>query len=87
MTDKEAIIELKDLKDYCRSTFMKRTCEAYTQAIGKGIEALENQKTGHWVKNEEMSIMFDIWTCSECGGGGTKHFNYCAFCGAKMEGE
>lgn len=45
MTNKEAIEELKDLKDYCHSTFMKRTYEAYTQAINKAIEALENQKT------------------------------------------
>ena len=45
MTNQEAIIELKDLKDYCHSTFLKRTCEAYTQAINKAIETLENQSS------------------------------------------
>lgn len=50
-------------------------------------EALGNQKTGHWIKDEEMSIMFDIWTCSECGCGGAKHFKYCSYCGAKMKGD
>ena len=51
MERSEAIIELKDLKDYCRSTLMKRTCEAYTQAIDKGIEALEDQRIGCWIKD------------------------------------
>jgi len=45
MTNKQAIIELRDLEDYCNSTFLKRTCKAYTQAINKGIEAIENQKS------------------------------------------
>ena len=55
----------------------------------KRIKPLEEEvrQTGHWIKDEEMSIMFDIWVCSECGSGGGKHFKYYPCCGAKMEGE
>lgn len=55
MKREEAITELKDLKDYCRSTFLKRTCEAYTKAIDKGIEAIENQKS----VIEELEMMWE----------------------------
>ena len=60
------------------------------QALTMGIEALENQKTGHWRHYEGMLI------CSECG---TKFYDdimeycgddvpkCCLNCGAKMEGE
>ncbi|MBO7733858.1 MAG: hypothetical protein J6S67_14945 [Methanobrevibacter sp.] len=61
------------------------TIHEQVDALEMAIEALENQKTGHWIKDEEMSIMFDIWKCSECGGGGDKHFKYCSYCGSKME--
>jgi len=82
MTNQEAIEVLK-----LNNPFMAgKDKENFSKAIDKGIEALENQKIGHWIK-DEMSIMFDIWVCSECGGGGDKHFKYCPHCGAKMEGE
>ena len=79
MNREEAIKILKD------TLYDERTPSNYLQAVKMGRQALENQKTGHWIKDEEMSIMFDIWKCSECGGGGDKHFKYCSYCGAKME--
>lgn len=87
MKIEEAITELKDLKDYCSSTFMIRTYEAYAQAINKGIEALENQKIGHWIKNApEWQNIDPPYICSECGNFHLRKTNYCDQCGAKMEG-
>ena len=62
--------------------------DEYSELMSK-IENLSGivLQTGHWIKDKEMSIMFDIWTCSECGCGGDKHFKYCPHCGVKMEGE
>ena len=92
MTNQEAITELKDLKDYCHSTFMKRTCEVYTQAIDKGIKSLEKQKTGHWVNIPKHSLdgehpSYDVIKCSECETHWEYKFSYCPNCGAKMGGE
>ena len=64
------------------------------QALTMGIEALENQKTGHW-EEEEMYDGDVAYRCSECGEEfclieGTpidNLYNYCPNCGAKMEGE
>lgn len=73
--------------DDCDLCYAQGNMGEQKEWLRMGIEALEKQKTGHWVKDEEMSIMFDIWICSECGSGGDKHFKYCACCGAKMKGE
>lgn len=92
MTNQEAIIELKDLKDYCRNTFMIRTYEAYTQAINKGIKSLENQKIGHWIA-QDIHNCHTNFKCSKCGyihsfthlyGKPTADYTYCPYCGAKM---
>lgn len=47
-------------------------------------EALENQKTGHWIETD-----MDIYECSEChiGLALLEKENYCPHCGAKMKGE
>lgn len=81
MTNKEAVNEICDMANALQIMYKSKQ----GQALQMAIESLENQKTGHWVK-DEMSIMFTIWECSECGGGGDKHFKYCPNCGAKMEG-
>ena len=53
-----------------------------------GIEALENQKTGHWIDDEFGT------RCSCCNihthldkFGRPMRLLHCSFCGAKMEGE
>ena len=54
-----------------------------------GIEALENQKTGHWILDETDNSI----TCDKCGcliwandiSNGEAH--YCPNCGANMKGE
>lgn len=48
------------------------------------IKALENNKTGHWIWRSYGGI--DTCKCSVCGGGSWEmEFDYCAYCGAKME--
>ena len=79
MTNQEAIKILK-------GTIKKpNTKDGYLgQALTMGIEALERQKTGHWIETDLY-----IYECSECHIGtsvGSKD-NFCPNCGAKMEGE
>jgi len=61
--------------------------DAYTkdkyEALNMAIEALENQKTGHWIK--EWHIDRFEYVCSECDCGEEFQTHYCPNCGAKME--
>lgn len=55
------------------------------EALGIAVEALENQKTGHWISKPNI---YGVVYCSECDYElHTNNTNYCANCGAKMEGE
>lgn len=78
MTRKEAIEELKARKEHYE---MGDGCEFLVEALDKGIEALENQKIGHWIETD-----LDIYECSECHIGTSVGFkeNFCSNCGAKM---
>lgn len=64
------------------------------ESIDMAIEALENQKTGHWIKHENPNLgqcMKISYECSYCKVWlGCEYFvrkSYCPNCGAKMEGE
>ena len=67
------------------------------QALTMGIEALENQKTGHWITWKEAGneILSETrFECSVCHDAAQTLCNgldllspYCPNCGAKMEGE
>lgn len=56
-------------------------------SIDVAIQALENQKTGHWKKISPAGIM----ECSVCGGNvltsDIEAYKYCHHCGAKMGGD
>ena len=96
MTNEEAIEILKG------AIKKPNTKDGYLgQALTMGIEALENQKTGHWVlpKNDDGTseiIEYQV-RCSECGLDldpqtyselkMNNGINYCCRCGAKMEGD
>ena len=93
MTDKEAIEELKARKEHYE---MGDGCEFLVEALNKGIEALENQKTGHWINQHVLyaNATIDFKVCSECryefsydAETGVSDANYCPNCGAKMEGD
>ena len=87
MNNQEAIEILKDLWRWEHPNFLEKDIR---KALDKGIEALDNQKTGHWRHYEGMLI------CSECG---TKFYDdimeycgddvpkCCPNCGAIMKGE
>ena len=83
MTDKEAIEELKARKEHYE---MGDGCEFLVEALDKGIEALEKQKTGHWIDDNDGYGT----SCSECGKWYTHPYLtkqeviYCCKCGAKM---
>ena len=80
MTNNEAIEQLK-----LNNPFMGgKDKELLSQAIDKGIEALKNQKTGHWIDNK---VQTKLCNCSECYALSKVYFKYRPHCGAKMEGE
>ena len=42
------------------------------------------QKTGRWILDEDKSLMFNIYKCSNCENIGARESKYCPNCGAKM---
>lgn len=61
-------------------------------SIDMAIDALKNQKTGHWVIHKLEPNGYDHIKCSVCGqfwsvSDHNKIFKYCFNCGAKMKGE
>ena len=93
MTNQEAIEILKDLWRWEHPNWLEKDIR---KALDKGIEALENQKTGHWINRHNIyaNKTFDTKVCSECqyeysydAETGISNANFCPNCGAKMEGE
>jgi len=82
MTRQEAIKHLEEWKE-CISSAYRR------QVIDMAIEALSEQKTGHWIFNPKDAIesMFTLPKCSECGFESSDGGNFCPNCGARMLGE
>ena len=97
MTNKEAIEILKIKKAafetdawlQCDVKILKRL-QNDIKALDKGIKALENQKTGHWIELGCVGNDNYDFECSECHHTDTQSktvkVNYCWYCGAKMEG-
>ena len=82
MTNQEAIEILKDLWRWEHPNWLEKDIR---KALDKGIEALENQKIGHWIEHKIKTIQ---WVeCSECHITYKYKTHYCPNCGAKMEGE
>ena len=85
MNREEAIEILKDLWRWEHPNWLEKDIR---QALEKGIEALENQKTGHWIKYSGDGL----WKCSECGEiiyseteqDRKENHKFCSMCGAKM---
>lgn len=88
MTNQEAIERIQSIKS-------KVSLYDDVVALRMAIEALENQKTGHW---EQYGYSWeDKSKCSECGKEQPKilcggqiigHWSdYCPNCGANMKGE
>lgn len=67
--------------------------ECRREAADIAINALKEQKTGKWIKDEEQSKEHTepIFICSCCQNnsawGTEERTRYCSFCGAKMEVE
>ena len=89
MNKEEAIEILKDLWRWEHPNWLEKDIR---KALDKGIEALENQKTGHWIIYRLVPNGYDHIKCSVCGqfwsvSEHNKVFKYCFNCGAKMKGE
>lgn len=72
----------------CRPNWSK---EKDIEALDMAIEALENQKTGHWIMTGDYYTgaygSIDYVKCSCCHEDSLEEGSYCPNCGAKMKGE
>lgn len=91
MTENERAIQaLKELRDDCYEIdeYGKLTdeCAEELWAIDTAIEALQERKTGKWIKDIYGNVV-----CSECRANRRDnrigHIAFCNSCGAKMEVE
>ena len=87
MTKEEAIKRLE-------SIVIRDALQEDYDALDMAIEALEEQKTGHWIIERISEIGGDKWStnpkCSICGGepyysNSIYNYKYCPYCGAKNE--
>ena len=94
MTKEKAIEQFKYAIDLIKQDGKDYLDERDIPMLEMGIQALENQKTGHWIRITNGAIR-EKYTCSECGRQiedcGIENllpikYPYC-HCGAKMEGE
>lgn len=73
MTNAEIIAELKYIRRYNYTL-------APEEVFYRAIEALSEQRTGHWIAYQNKQV------CSECGNAKPLGVaTYCRGCGAKME--
>jgi len=86
MTNKEAKNRLTSL----RMSYKIRIEEEDIEALDRAIESLENQKTGRWIRKNDICtsrVQLYQFECSNCREINTFQSNYCPSCGAKMEGD
>ena len=60
------------------------------ETFNKAIEALENQKTGRWIRKNDICtsrVQIYQYECSNCREINTFSSNHCPYCGAKMKGD
>ena len=76
--------------DDCDLCYAQGNMGEQKEWLRMGIEALENQKTGHWIELGCVGNDNYDFRCSECHHTDTQSktvkVNYCWYCGAKMEG-
>lgn len=89
MNREEAIEQFKYAIDLIKQDGKDYLDERDIPMLKMGIEALENQKTGHWKSTTHYARPYRV--CSVCGceriNDHSTGWNYCPNCGAKMEGE
>lgn len=82
MTREEAVQKLITHKLWHQDEFIDFT--GTVEAIDMAIEALQEQKTGKWIKISPANI----YECSECGNNVMTNdidcYKYCHGCGARM---
>lgn len=89
MTREEAIKRLRGILTEAVE-FENSVCyvtEEDREPLEMAIEALENQKTGHWERKYNIYTLEHWYKCSECGDCSDYKTPYCSDCGAKMKGE
>ena len=92
MTNEKAISTIENAKQFAYD-------DVYEEAFNMAINALKEQRRGHWILNENQGVQavgYLTYHCSECGREISskyhgkisllKEYPYC-HCGAKMESE
>lgn len=76
MTNEEVIKILKSKMDGSIDTSYE-----WTETIRLAIKALEEKKTGRWIKTIDEDGT-EYWLCSKCRCGSDKATNFCPECGS-----
>lgn len=96
MTKEDAIQELRDMLNGDIDEYGEEGSEYTCEAVEMAIEALQERKTGKWIKRHYVCEdgKLDTFICSECRyeccydaetGVSADDYKYCPDCGAKME--
>jgi DNA-directed RNA polymerase subunit RPC12/RpoP len=87
MTNEKAISTIENAKNFAYDN-------VYEEAFDMAINALKEQKKGHWIETNDDSFIYRrIYKCSHCGDTvcdypeDIQKYKYCSSCGAKMEKE
>ena len=93
MTNQEAIMIIGNIPINQLTVDKYYSIPQYQEAKTMAIEALENKKTGHWIRliEDYPECDFEFKGCSVCRthypNFAIKQFRYCPNCGSKMKGE
>ena len=77
--------------DECELCYAQGNMGEQKEWLKLAIDALENQKTGHWIITGDYCTgaygSIDYVKCSCCNEDSLEKGNYCPNCGANMRGE
>ena len=75
----------------CNDCIHKAVCYRYSYGLPENYAEkcgdFEPSRKGHWILDEEKSLMFNVYKCSNCEVIGARQSNFCPNCGADMRTE
>lgn len=83
----EKLIRMSDLMEYGKE--LRFQSEDAMIDIYERMPCVEERKTGKWrlhkVESEFTDSLFAFYICSECGKEAVSKYDFCPYCGTRME--
>ena len=80
----DAVIEWLKEKDFIKMSWQEENARKELQEY---FPVTPSRRKGRWILDEDKSLLFNIYKCSNCENIGARESKYCPNCGAEMEGE